>query len=85
MDIELGDGKVRTSNGTFNFKNKIKHPAVFNNWVFVYSLSNRSKFDDSEADKAYDLFKQCSVAFGIKVDEPGFITVQGDHPEDWKR
>lgn len=50
------------------FKNKIKNPANFNNWVFVYSQSKNSKADDSDADKVIDLFKQCSKAFGIMID-----------------
>lgn len=85
LDIELGDGRVKTMDGAFNFKNKIKTPAVFNNWVFVYSRSNKSNYDDKDADDAYSLFKSCSSTFGIKFEEPGFITVQGNHVEDWKK
>ena len=51
----------------------------------MYSLSNRSKADHDDADKAFGLFKSCSNAFGIKVDEPVFITVEGGHVEDWKK
>jgi hypothetical protein len=64
----LGDGNVFTKDGTFMFKNKIKNPANFNNWVFVYSQSKNSKADDSDADRVIDLFKQCSKAFGIMID-----------------
>lgn len=31
------------------------------------------------------MFRSCSTTFGIKVDEPGFITVEGGHVEDWKK
>ena len=83
LDIELGDGKVQTSNGAFQFKNKLKYAAKFDNWVFVYSAKNN--YDDKEADNAYALFKQSSGVFGIKFDEPGFIAVQGGSIEDWKK
>lgn len=77
VKISLGDGSVFTKDGTFNFKNKIKNPAIFKDWVFVYSLSNRPEYDNSDADKAVALFQQCSKAFGISVKDPGFITVSG--------
>jgi len=44
LDIELGDGRVSTNNGSFNFKNKLKYPGKFDNWVFVYSAKNN--YDD---------------------------------------
>lgn len=83
LSIELGDGSVKTSNGSFNFKNKLKSAAKFDNWVFVYSAN--TKYDDKEADNAFSLFKQSSGVFGIRVEEPGFVVVQGNNIEDWKK
>lgn len=85
VKIVLGDGSVKTNDGTFQFKNKIKNPANFNNWVFVYSYGKNSKFDDDDADKALGLFRSCSKAFGINVEDPGFITVSGNSVNDWKK
>ena len=67
------------------FKNKIKNPATFNNWLFVYSHSKNSKMDDGDADRAVDLFRQCSTAFGIKIEDPGFITIGGGSVDQWKK
>lgn len=67
------------------FKNKIKNPANFNNWLFVYSHSKNSKIDDNEADRVLDLFRQCSKTFGINVEDPGFVTIGGGSVEAWKK
>ena len=81
----MGDGNVETKDGTFMFKNKIKNPAKFNNWLFVYSHSNRSKMDDDDSDRAYELIRSCSKAFGIGVEDPGFITISGGGVDKWKQ
>lgn len=74
-----------TKDGTFMFKNTIKNPAKFNNWVLVYSVGKNQKYDDSDADNMAALLRKCSEVFGITVEDPGFITVQSNRIEDWKK
>lgn len=66
------------------FKNKIKSPAKFKDWVFCYSLSNNPKYDEGDSNKAVDLFMKCAPAFGITFEDPGFIEIKGKSPADWK-
>lgn len=65
VEISLGSGNTFTNDGTFMFKNKIKSPAKFKDWVFCYSLSNNPKYDQGDSNKALDLFMKCAPAFGI--------------------
>jgi hypothetical protein len=39
--------------------------------------------DDDDADRAYSLLRSCSKAFGIGVEDPGFITISGGI-DKWK-
>lgn len=46
-------------------------------WVFVYSYGNKPEYDDKDADAAVSVMQKASVAFGITIKTPGFITVEG--------
>lgn len=68
------------------FKNTIKNPAVFKDWLFVYSHGKNPKYDDKDADQAFDLMKSSSKIFGIKVEDPGFLTIPGgNNAKNWKK
>lgn len=68
------------------FKNQIQNPANFKDWLFVYSHGKNSNYDDKDADGAFDLMKASSKIFGIKFQDPGFLTInQGNNANNWKK
>ena len=61
VDIKLGgSSSVKTNGGSFMFKNQIKNPAVFKDWLFVYSYGKNQNYDDKDADSAFDLMRKSS-------------------------
>lgn len=44
---------------------------------------SRGNQDDAIADEFVDNLKKSSGAYGIVVDDPGFITVNSIKPNDW--
>ena len=64
-------------------KDRLKNSLHFKDWVVVYSYGKNSKYDDQDADDLVSLIKKASGAFGVKFDDPGFITCD-QHPTGWK-
>ncbi len=60
--------------GSMMVRDRLKQVENFKDWVVVYSLGKNPKFDDKDADALIDVLNQASPAFGIKMNEPGFIT-----------
>jgi hypothetical protein len=49
-EVLINTTKVRADGGNLNFKDTIKEPAVFKDWVFVYSVGKNQQYDDQDAD-----------------------------------
>lgn len=70
--------------GTMQIRDKLKKSLDFNDWVLVYSHGKNASYDDDEADMFVDIIKKASVAFGIKIKDPGFITCNSNS-NSWKQ
>lgn len=64
-------------------KDKLKNSLHFKDWVVVYSYGKNSKYDDQDADDLVSIIKKASNAFGVRFDDPGFITCDPDS-NSWK-
>lgn len=70
--------------GSMNIRDKLRNSIHFKDWVVVYSCGKNAKYDDQDADGLVSLLCKASVAFGVKFDEPGFITCDSKC-QDWKQ
>ena len=59
------------------------NPAEFKDWVFVYAQGKNPKYDDGDADYCVDTMLTAGKTFGIKLKDPGFITVNGNKADAW--
>ena len=57
-----------------NIRDRLKKCVHFKDWVVVYSYGKNAKYDDNDADSLVNLLCKASEAFGIKFEDPGFIT-----------
>lgn len=73
--------RQQARDGTFQIKGKIAEPMELKNWLFVYSRGG--KYDDQDADYAFDQMKRASGVFGITVSEPGWIDLRDSRLETW--
>lgn len=71
------------NDGNMNVRDKLKNSVYFKDWVVVYSLGKNPKYDDKDADELVSVLGKAGAAFGIKFDEPGFITCDPTL-QDWK-
>ena len=69
--------------GSMKVQDRLRNSMHFKDWVVVYSYGKNSKYDDQDADDLVGIIKQASKAFGIKFDDPGFITCDS-HINSWK-
>ena len=76
----LPDGK-----GNIKHRGVLKDPFNFTDWIFVYSSGKMPKRDQDDADNAVSLLKKSGDTYGIKFKDPGFIEIQSNNINDWKR
>ena len=69
--------------GTMNIRDKLKNSLHFKDWVVIYSYSKNSKYDDQDADTLVEILKKASAAFGVRFEDPGFITC-ASNGNSWK-
>lgn len=50
----------RARDGSLMLKDRLKEPATFADWTFVYSVGKEPKRDDGDADYAYDTMKKAA-------------------------
>ena len=83
--IKIGNNNVVKNHGDGNMvvKDKLKNSLHFKDWVVVYSYGKNSKYDDQDADDLVSIIKKASNAFGVRFDDPGFITCDPDSGS-WK-
>lgn len=53
------------------------------NYLLVYN--SRGKNDDDDVDQFVDTLQKSSKAYGIKVDQPIFLTVKTTKFQDWRK
>ena len=70
--------------GSMNIRDKLRSTVNFKDWVVVYSTGKNAKIDDRDADDLANLLGKASEAFGVKFEEPGFITCS-QNVQDWKK
>lgn len=81
--LKFGQQDVQPESGEFQLRQRINQPFTFKDWVIVYE--SRGKGDDETVDTIFDDFKRAGQTLGINFDEPGFITVNTNRFEDWKK
>jgi hypothetical protein len=59
-------------------RKKINSPVKFTNWIMLYASE-----DYDAAGTFTDTLIQCSKAYGITINEPKYIEVEGKKPKDW--
>jgi hypothetical protein len=69
--------------GSMNIRDKLRSIVHFKDWVVVYSTGKNAQQDDRDADDLASILAKASVAFGVKIEEPGFITCNSS-VQDWK-
>jgi len=70
-----GNSVVRNhQDGSMMIKDKLKSSVHFKDWVVIYSYGKNSKYDDEDADNLVSIVKKASQAFGVRFNDPGFIT-----------
>lgn len=83
--IYSGGTRIQPDNrGNIKHRGVLKEPFNFTDWIFVYSLSKNSKRDDEDADNAVDLLKKSGESYGVKLKDPGFLTIENGSINDWK-
>lgn len=70
--------------GSMNIRDKLRNSTHFKDWVIVYSCGKNPKYDDQDADGLVSLLCKSSSIYGVKFDEPGFITCDSKC-QDWKQ
>lgn len=65
--VDFGAKRMECKNGKIPLREKILEPAKFNNYSFFYSIGKNSKYDQDDADYAYDQLAIASKTFGIKM------------------
>lgn len=60
--------------GSMNIRDRLRQCVHFKDWVVVYSHGKNPKYDDGDADSFVSLMINASKAFGVRFDDPGFIT-----------
>ena len=63
--------------GTIKNRGVLKEPHTFKDWLFVYSSGKNPQRDDDDADAAVGVLKKAANTYGIKFNDPGYITVGG--------
>ena len=83
-DIHYQSKVVPDEKGAIRNRGVLKEPYKFQDWLFVYSQGKNRGRDDDDADKAVGLLTKAAQTYGIKFNEPGFMTVDGNAKE-WIR
>lgn len=71
--------------GAIKHRGPLKEPFNFTDWVFVYSIGKTSKRDQEDADNAVNLLIKSASTYGIKFKDPGFVEVDGNGINSWKK
>ena len=64
--------------GAIKNRGVLKEPHKFKDWVFVYSCGKNPQRDDDDADNAVSTIKKAASTYGIKFENPGYITTSGN-------
>lgn len=56
-EVRLQTQSFRSKDGTLRFKDRVKIPVAFKDWVLVYSQGKNSSYDDQDADNFVSLLK----------------------------
>lgn len=74
--ISLGKTTQSVQGGNFQIRNVIESPADIKDWVIIYC--SNGKRDDDDIDYLLEDLKKVASGFGIRLGNPGFITVSND-------
>lgn len=85
-ELQFGGQKLRPDDkGSIRNRSKLKNPPKIKDWVFVYSVGKSRNNDDDDADKAVGLLTKAGKTYGIDLQDPGFLVVEGRSAKDWKK
>lgn len=75
-DLVYTGARIQPDNkGNIKHRGVLKEPFNFTDWIFVYSVGKNEKRDNDEADDAVSLMENAAKSYGVKLKNPGFLTI----------